>query len=247
MDSHLTESGQCRRPPALDDLDLIAAADGEARADVLAHLAICDHCAARAQTFSALQTILRQRLFRAFCPSADDLVAYQHNMLSNGRRAAVANHLTECPHCAREMQLIARAAHDPPQPPSPLRFVRRVVAELLTPRTTHALVPLYGAARSPMGAQFAYRADNLELTLRVERAAGRSGVLVMSGSLTIEDDSIAVPPGGATACLLCDESVMAVAPLDELGGFLFDGVTPGQYSLSLSLGDCEVVVESLAL
>jgi hypothetical protein len=248
MESHQAEQSQCSRPPALDDLDLIAAADGEASPDVLGHLAACGYCAGRARSFDGLQGILRQRLFRAFCPPTDDLVSYQYRMLAEPRAAAVAAHIAECPHCQREMRIIERAAGDRPALSAPARAVRRIVAELLSPRQPSALVPLYGAARSfSSGTQYAYRADNLELTLNVARAAGRPGQLVMSGTLATDDDELSERLPGATATLLQNRAVLAVAPLDELGGFLFDDLIPGEYSLSLRFDDCEVVVESLAL
>jgi anti-sigma factor RsiW len=248
MDSHPTDRGQCSRPPALDDLDLIAAADGEAHPDVLSHLAVCEHCAGRAQALTSLQGYLRQRLYRAFCPPTDDLVAYQHGLLAAGRRSALAAHLADCPHCSREMELIARAAHDPPHMLAPLRFARRIVAELLSISPAPGPMSLYGATRGTLsGAQYAYRADNLEITLRVERAVGRPGLLALSGSLATEDEAIAALIGEASASLLYDDSVLAVVPLDELGDFLFEAVERGEYRLALSLGTCEVVVEALTL
>jgi hypothetical protein len=247
MEIHRLEGKQCSRPPALDELDLIAAADGEAGDDILAHLAACEHCADRAREITAVQGTLRRRLFRLFCPSSDELVAYYHHSLPGSRQAELARHLGKCPHCARELHLIERAADEPAQAVAPLRVLRRMVAELLSPPVPGGLAPLYGAARATGGAQYAYRAENLELTLRVARAAGRPGLMVMTGLLSTDDDALGETLNGATACLLADEAVLAVTPLDELGGFCFDEVAPGEYRLSLRLGECEVVVESLAL
>ncbi|HWQ12476.1 MAG TPA: hypothetical protein VNL77_06745 [Roseiflexaceae bacterium] len=248
MDSHRTGSSQCSRPPALDDLDLIAAADGEARPAVLSHLAACPACAARAQALTSLQSYLRQRLYRAFCPPTEDLVAYRHGLLAADRSADLAAHLAECPHCSHEMDLIARAIHDPPQPPVPARPARRIVAEPLSVRSADRSMLLYGAPRGGHGGtQYAYRADNLEITLRVERVVGQPDLLTLAGSLTTEDETIAGLLAESTAYLLCDGVVLTAAPLDELGDFLFEGIERGEYHLALNMGACEVVVESLAL
>lgn len=96
-------------------------------------------------------------------------------------------------------------------------------------------------------AQYAYRAENLELTLRVARAVGRPGILAVSGHIALEDDTLEAMLDGATASLLADANVLAVAPLDELGGFFFEAVPPGDYQLSVRLGACEVVVEALSV
>lgn len=97
----------CSLPPALDDLDLIAAIDEEASDVVMEHLRRCSACAARAREFAELQQVLRARLYRAFCPSSDELAAFQQGLLEGGRRVRLGTHLATCPHCARELRLVA--------------------------------------------------------------------------------------------------------------------------------------------
>src|ERR1700752_4362357 len=102
----------CSLPPALDDLALIAAIDGEAGADVMAHLRDCPYCAERAHGFSELQDLLRKQLYRMFCPTSFDLAAYQQGMLDGGQGAIIANHLKECPHCTREFNQLQQFSQD---------------------------------------------------------------------------------------------------------------------------------------
>ncbi|MEN9936788.1 MAG: hypothetical protein RLZZ387_3367 [Chloroflexota bacterium] len=246
MDTHKSDWGDCSSPPALDELELVAAADGEAAPHVRVHLASCAFCAARARDLAALQGALRTRLFRVLCPPGDELAAYQHRMLPEIRGSAVEAHVAECPYCARELSLIAYSSHDSPEDRRvPLR---RITALPLAPPPGLAPARLYGAVRSAHGAvQFDYRAENFELTLRVSRDVGHPDLLVMAGTLASEDDLIADGLGSSTASLMCREALLAVSRLDELGEFIFDDVQPGEYSLSLRLGECEVVVETLAL
>src|SRR4051812_12719235 len=112
MEDHQQAVNECSLPPELDDLALIAAIDGEAEADVMAHLRACHYCAARAHEFADLQGLLRKQLFRMFCPTSDELAAYQHGMLEGGQRATIANHLAECPHCTRELTLLQQIMHE---------------------------------------------------------------------------------------------------------------------------------------
>jgi hypothetical protein len=53
MEDQQDRPGQCRRRPSLDDLDLIAAIDGEASEEILAHLRECPHCAERARDLAS--------------------------------------------------------------------------------------------------------------------------------------------------------------------------------------------------
>jgi hypothetical protein len=233
-------------PPALDDLALIAAVDGEAGADTVAHLRACQYCAERANEFAELQGLLRNHLYRMFCPSSDDLAAFQQGLLKGGQHTGVADHLAVCPHCATEVRLLAQAMSAPlvGRPP-PFQWLKRVVAELVTPPAR--LAGAYGALRGPAHAgQYAYRAENLQITLGVQRVANRPDRRILLGALVLEDD-LPDDLGRSTASLIHNDTLIVTAELDDLGNFVLDNLSPGIYSLSLRLPDREVVVESLTL
>src|SRR3954452_18000505 len=111
----------CRWPVALDDLALIAAIDGEAGLDVMAHLRDCPYCSERAHVFADMQGLLRKQLFRMFCPTSEELTAYQQGLLNGDHQARISEHLKECPHCTREFNLLEQLsretlpARSPPQ------------------------------------------------------------------------------------------------------------------------------------
>jgi anti-sigma factor RsiW len=96
----------CSLPEPLDDLALLAAVDQEASDEVVRHISECPACAARAAHFARLQTLLRARLYRMFCPTSDDLAAFHAQMLPPDRRAELALHICACPHCASELRLL---------------------------------------------------------------------------------------------------------------------------------------------
>ena len=245
MEDQREERGRCSRPPSLDDLALIAAVDGEAGEEIRAHLRACPDCARRAREFDELQGFLRQRLYRVLCPSSEQLADYQQGWLGEPLRTEIRAHLRDCPHCADELRLLAEAAHPPPEP-APISRLRRVVARPLAtgPRSPF---PVYGALRGAAhGGQYAYRADNLELTLDVGRAAVRNGRLVLVGML-LNEDGLADGLNRATASLLSNDLVVSSAVLDDLGSFILEDIEPGDYSLSLRLPEFEIVVEALSL
>jgi hypothetical protein len=238
---------QCIRRPALDDLDLIAAIDGEANDEILAHLAECPHCAERARDLESMQQLLRQRLYRILCPSTTEMLSYQQGWLEQSRQIQLRAHLEECPHCSGEMRLLAEAANAPPFGEVLLGSLRRVVAVALMPRGRPTLAPIYGGLRGGrLGAHYAYRAENMQLTLNVQRAVGRSGQVVLVGML-IDEDGMVQEFGASTASLLREEWVITSSTIDELGNFVLEDIIPGNYSLSLRLPDREVVVEALSL
>jgi hypothetical protein len=237
----------CSKPPALGELALIAAVDGEADEATVAHLRACQHCATRAREFADLQGLLRKRLYRMFCPTSEDLAAFHQGMLDHDQRKSVSDHVNDCPHCSRELRLLTEALGLPPptrSPPAPA--VRRIAARLIAPRP---LMPLaaYGPMRgASVSTQYAYQAENIQLMLDIERAATRPGRLLLLGLLLLDEP---LPAGlqHATVSLQRGETIVGNSRLDDLGNFTLDNLTPGQYRLALNLPDREIVVESLVL
>ena len=264
MVDHKQAAEGCSWPIALDDLALIAAIDGEAGPDVMAHLRDCPYCSERAHVFADMQGLLRKQLFRMFCPSSEELAAYQQGLLNGDQQAHISEHLKECPHCSREFNLLEQLsretlpARSPPtingarmsaQPHDEAALsgkLRRVAAKLLD-SPAKPLAGAYGALRGPAQAsQYAYHAENLQLTLGVQRVVNRTDRRVIHGALEVEDELYDVF-SGATAHLSRNETLVRTAELDELGNFVLDDLAPGTYQLAVRLPDREVIVEALSL
>ena len=261
MVDHKQAAEGCSWPIALDDLALIAAIDGEAGPDVMAHLRDCQHCAERARAFEEMQGLLRKQLFRMFCPTSDELAAYQQGLLTGDQRATITEHLKECPHCSREHKLLEQIASETQPARSPPwghtngqskngthpTKLRRIAAKLLDMPSAKPLGGAYGALRLPSQAsQYAYHAENLQLTLGVQPVVSRADRRVVHGALELDDD-LYESFDGATAQLLHNDRLIRTAELDELGNFILDDLAPGTYQLALRLPDREVVVEALSL
>jgi hypothetical protein len=265
MVDHKQAAEGCSWPVALDDLALIAAIDGEAGPDVMAHLRDCPYCSERAHVFAEMQGLLRKQLFRMFCPTSEELAAYQQGLLNGDQQAHIAEHLKECPHCTREFNLLEQLSRETLPARSPPAAngtsnetsaqphdgalsgqLRRIAAKLLD-MPAKPLAGAYGALRGPAQAsQYAYHAENLQLTLGVQRVVSRADRRVIHGALELEDE-LYDAFSGATAHLSHNETLVRTAELDELGNFVLDDLAPGTYQLALRLPDREVIVEALSL
>ena len=269
MEDRKQDADGCYLPPALDDLALIAAIDGEASSEVMAHLRTCVSCAARAQHFATLQGLLRERFFRMFCPTTDELVAFYNGIPAGEQHDTIAAHILDCPHCHRELHLLKQITSERITGPSPPFFWmppsaampqvstpahkpaatqrRRVVAKALRFEHPTALADVYGAPRGPARTdQYAYQAENLQITIDVYRLVNRADRRVLTGTLFLDDD---LPQGAcqASAYLAHNNELIGTAELDELGNFILDDLSPGHYRLSLRLPDREVVIETISL
>jgi hypothetical protein len=261
MVDHKQAAEGCSRPIALDDLALIAAIDGEAGPEVMAHLRDCPYCSERARVFEEMQGLLRKQLFRMFCPTSEELAAYQQGLLDGDQQARIAEHLKECPHCTREFNLLEQLSREtlPARSPPPTNGhsaqshngavsskLRQIAAKLLV-SPAKPLVGAYGALRGPSQAsQYAYHAENVQLTIGIQRVVSRSERRVLHGALELDDD-LYEELSGATARLTHNETLIRTAELDELGHFVLDDLAPGTYQLAVRLPDREVIVEALSL
>ncbi|HMO56324.1 MAG TPA: zf-HC2 domain-containing protein [Roseiflexaceae bacterium] len=96
----------CTASPAMHEAALIAFADGDSNEILRQHLVECACCAARVAEFRTLQQFLRSRLFRALCPTSDDLMNHVLGMLPISQVASFDAHLASCPHCAAELRML---------------------------------------------------------------------------------------------------------------------------------------------
>ncbi len=261
MVDHKQAAEGCSWPVALDDLPLIAAIDGEAGPDVMAHLRDCPYCSERAHVFDDMQGLLRKQLFRMFCPTSEELTTYQQGLLNGDRQTRITEHLEECPHCLREFNLLEQLSRETLPARSPPSTngksahahngtlpgkLRQIAATLFTP-PAKPLIGAYGALRGPSHAsQYAYHAENVQLTLGVQRVVSRADRRVIHGALELDDELYEVF-SGATAHLSHNEILIRTAELDEFGNFVLDDLAPGTYQLALRLPDREVIVEALSL
>ncbi|MDZ4718798.1 MAG: hypothetical protein SH847_10145 [Roseiflexaceae bacterium] len=240
---HQNPSG-CTLTPPLDDLDLIAALDGVIDVNVRAHLQACSSCARRANDLAIIQQTLQQRFYRMFCPSSEDLLAFQQRMINPDRYISIANHLHDCQHCTNELRMLEQAATNTGIFPSIGIFPTNRIALRLEKQ---GLFPAISGAPSnrsygSLGDQYIYRADRIRLMLSIERTFGRPSRSIVTGKLSVGN---ARNQHGMTASILSGEHILGCSLIDTLGCFTIEDVPSGNLTLSLRLRDYEVVVDSL--
>lgn len=98
-------SGGDNTSPCVSSAAMLAAVDGDADEVTQEFLRTHPHAACEVEMMRQVQGYLRARLYRFFCPSSDLLMEYRLGFLEPDQRAAIAEHLATCPHCARELEL----------------------------------------------------------------------------------------------------------------------------------------------
>jgi hypothetical protein len=220
--------------------ELAAYGDGEASAEVSAHVAGCWSCTERVASYAQTEQGLRQSLYRFDCPSPQTLGDYQFDLLDETERVSVAGHATDCDLCQLELKMLrAYLAEPTPVPDSMVQRVRRVVAALFTPAPGLAYAGLRGAVQT--GTRV-FEAGDVTVTVGRGQAPGTLiGLVVVHAvppeALTGREARLVDPAGGTPIS----------AVLDDLGNFEFADVAAGVYLLEVDLADSLVVIEELRL
>lgn len=233
-----------RHAGAVSSDDLIAYIDGEAPAEVIAHILHCPICAKEAGEYARAQSGITKRLYRFDCPTPLSLGDYEMGMLQPEARTAIGGHVVSCPRCTQELaQLRAFLHFDTAPTVGMVERVRRVIATLLSPPAVPAF-GLRGAGDSPVQT---YDADGITITLGPGAARPRAGHTSLSGLLFGDPATAPAAIGGAAVTLVGDAGEPYTTTLDDLGNFSFEDLTAGTYRLEVALGDRVVVVEGVAV
>jgi len=225
---------ECSFPPPPSDDQLSAALDGDAAPDVYDHVERCPACAARLRRAREAEGKLVNVLYRADCPTSQQLGDYHWGLLGQSSERYIARHLELCALCKAEVEelgvfLTADAevpAAAPVAAPELQRPARRRWAELvaqLVPRTPG--LALRGAAGGPIMAE----AGGTTLVVDVQPADG-SAVTVI-GQVVSDDPE---RWNGALVELRRAGALLAAAGVDDLGSFSFANIEPGAATLRVT-------------
>ena len=227
----------CVSPPELDEVQLLAAIDGEADPRTAAHLAGCPYCRARADELAALQKNLTARLYRLACPSSLELGEYQLGMLEKLQAAAVAAHLRECPHCSLETARLTSYLDEPALSTQAglLDGIRVLVARLAGdrseggPHAAGSFTPAFAMLRGGDQGPITLEADGILILLDIRPTAG--GEATILGQVAAQEQDSWT---GAQVELIQGDRPPLSARVDDLGAFRFEGVVPGPVELRIT-------------
>lgn len=238
------------------------------------HLTTCQYCANRLAEFRRIELTLTSKLYRWDCPPTQVLGEYQLGMLSQELTAAVENHLSMCVLCAAEVTALNEFLADDslavePAPPVPVAVlpassnnhhpvhgakraledlldrsaagVRRIAATLIPPSPRLAY---RGDVGSPALWPLRFKAEDVNISVQVERGTGRSDALQLIGFVTRSGESLETLEG-VPVQLASGTSMQYTQNIDELGNFVFSSVAPATYSLEVQFPESTVVIEQL--
>jgi hypothetical protein len=222
-------SEKCVDPTEIQAGDLMAFVDGTAGEAVAEHIRRCAACARQVKVLTELQAALTSNLYRHSCPEPDQLIAYQHGELEGNEKLVVAQHLRQCPHCARELAGLARDERVGLGERFRKAFEVLEAARVIPRRQAAAVRDGPGTARPK---QQVYRADEIEVIVSQKPIWGQPGRLDISGLVHV-GGRVPETIGGAQVELYRGEGLIAIATVSPRGRFAFTNVEPAAYDLAL--------------
>lgn len=230
----------CVEPTEIQEGDLMACADGVAEEAVVQHIRRCPACARQVKALVGIGATFASNLYRRSCPQSDQLVAYNQGDLRDNEKLVVAQHLRQCPHCARELAGLAREERVGLR--ERLRAAIEVLeATLVIPSPRVAVVRDAPEVRVE---QWVYRIGEIEITLSQRAVWAQPGRWDLSGQVHV-GERVPEMIGGARMELYRGDGLIAIAELDPRGCFAFAGVEPSDYVLSLLWGGRDIQVKGV--
>jgi len=218
---------------------------------------------------------LIHKLYRWDCPSNEELGEYQMGLLGKEQALSVKKHLNKCVLCAAEVVSLAKFLasdsilvgfapasqmnHTMPPPSFNHRLVqetkravgqlqdhaeagiRRIVATFVVP-------PQISLVRSleQLGWPRQYVAENISVSLRVEREPGHQGLLQLNGLVTRQGTKLGALLGTPVQ-LATAQNTLHSQQVDDLGNFVFPSLPPATYILELQFPEGIVVIDQFAI
>jgi hypothetical protein len=193
-----------------------------------------------------LEEKLTLALYRMNCPDSTELGEYYLRVVPDERAGFIAQHLAECPHCAREVAqlkgyLDELAATLEPGPLAQFKArVRVLVAHLAGDGLGSGLSPAYSGLRGEQEEPYVYQADEVQIVVQVSEDADHPGRKTILGLVTGLD-----APSRLQVHLWQAERQLSTTPVDELGNFVIPALGPDSYELILSGPQVEIHIQDL--
>jgi hypothetical protein len=231
----------CISPPELEVRLLMAFLDGEADPETRLHLQKCEHCRDRAKTLEREQKLLTSRLYRASCPSTDELGEFHLRILPSDQMLIISQHVRECPLCTREINQLKEFLGDlvPVTEGNLVQQTKRLVARLVGGGGALGTAgqPSF-ALRGESDGPLTFEVGGILIVIDIQQAV--DGKLKILGQVAAEqqDDWTA-----ALVKLKQEDQPEMTTTVDDLGAFRFEGLSSGPVDIQIEDRDgTEIVI-----
>jgi len=218
----------------LTDAQLLTYLAGEATPEIKAIIEGDETYQDRLERLTGLTQGIIARVYRAECPTSQELGDFYLRLVSQKQKSMISKHLKNCPLCIDELDQL-RAYLEPKQGflESTKVIIARLVAgldQLSTPSELE-LAPVWDL-RGREKSALVFQADEYQIVLMPYLERKHPSRYTLTGLLAGQEKI------NGDVDLLVDDRYQASSKIDELGNFAFENVEPGEYKIII---DCEEV------
>jgi len=165
---------------------------------------------------------------------------YHLGLLAPSQAVTVAQHLRECPHCAREVAQLRDYLRELAPEPGPLEQVKTLIARLVGGRGADqgygelAPAPAFAGLRGEQEEPYIYQADHIQIGIEVQDDTELPNRKVLLGLIT------GLESRGFMIRLSQAGQIVTSALVDETGIFFIPHLAPGHYELTLTGPEIEI-------
>lgn len=230
----------------LSEIDFERILAGEAPQEIVQHVRSCAVCRQRVLTLARQEMSFRALLYRATCPTSEELAHWLMGWLPDDAATQIRTHLDTCVECQEEVESQAEILRLPLRTVPPAdEAARRIVATLVEPSALNG----YSVPKSTLALRGAsatagrrYQAEDIMITIDVEhRPAERYNIV----GLMVTDVGEIGQFEGSQARLVRAGTIVAQTPVDDLDTFSFARIAEDVYTLEVDLDSEIVVIEQL--
>ncbi len=189
---------------------------------------------------ASIEDKLTSKLFRAFCPSGNELGEYHLGIASEEQARQIRQHLKTCPRCREELSQLKIFLNDTSSDVafSPSEQIRVWVAKRIPTAPSGNFTPTF-SVRGETHSLRQYHAGDAELTIEVQDLPQPDGHKNLIGLV------MGIDTAGLQAHLWQDGQKISQTGIDELGNFVFQHQPPGSYDLILEGDVLEIHVQDI--
>lgn len=239
MDDQAKESDSVNIPCDLDQDQLLDYVLGSATLESRRLIEQSPSCMLAAQRLAQELAPLMSWLRRLECPDANSLVEYHEQQLDSTTQLIIHRHISDCPHCQAEIQLLDKIDAIPLEArPGQLR--RLVEAIFQSPLTMPQ--PLRGDMLT-----FTAPTISIHLSMRISRGQPRTWTLRGQARTTKGLQAQALIEAVTLHCLDTPDALEYQGSIERETSFVFRKLPAGDYSLHVLTSDEEIVIRRIII
>ncbi len=220
----------------LTDAQLLAYLSGEATPEVIEIIEKDGSYQDRLDQLDALSKGIVASVFRAECPSSQEIGDYYLGLITLEQKSLISTHLKNCPLCSDELnQLKTYLGSKTGFLDKTKIIIARLIEGLdqLSAQNNLELAPVWDV-RGREKSALVFQADEYQIVLMPYLERKHPSLYTLTGLLAGQENLI------GDVDLMIEDCYQASSRIDELGNFSFEHVEPGVYKIIVDCKEIEI-------